>query len=86
LPLKEVGRRFAGKVCFLTSVDVQSTLPCGSYQDINREAKDLIEYWGTPKGGLMIFSYSDARAIDVTQERNYFMCQAFRENMKFLKK
>jgi hypothetical protein len=32
--LKEFGRSFAGKVCFLTTVDIQATLPTGDPETV----------------------------------------------------
>ena len=81
LPLEEVGERFAGKVCFLTTVDIQSTLPTGTYQEIRREVEDLIEYWATPSGGLIVFNYGDGTAIGVSPDRTQAMFRAFMKHM-----
>ena len=81
LPIEEVGDRFAGKVCFLTTVDIQSTLPSGTYQEIRKEVEDLIRYWATPNGGLIVFNYGDGTAIGVSQDRTQIMFQAFMKCM-----
>lgn len=77
-----MGKRFAGEICFLTSVDVQSTLPQGAFKEIRQEAKDLVKYLAPPEGGLIVFSYGDATAMGVSQQRTQVMCQAFMESVK----
>lgn len=63
---EEVAQRFAGKIAFLTTVDTQSTLPHGTRQQILEECRRL-ETWATPKGGLIVSSYS--YDIDEDKER-----------------
>jgi hypothetical protein len=64
--LVEFGKEFAGKVCFLTTVDIQATLPRHDPQAIRREARQLVEHWSTPKGGFIVFNYGDSEAIGVS--------------------
>jgi hypothetical protein len=82
LPFEEVGKRFAGKICFLVSADVQSTLPWAPFREIRQEVKDIVEYMATPEGGLIVFSYGDATAMGISRQRTQVMCQAFMKNMK----
>jgi hypothetical protein len=82
LPFEEVGKRYAGEICFPTSVDVQSTLPQGTFKGIRQEAKDLVKYLATPEGGLIVFSYGDATAMGVSQQGTQVMCQACMESVE----
>jgi hypothetical protein len=64
--LVEFGQQFAGKVCFLTTVDIQATLPRQDPEAIRTEARQLVEHWSTPKGGFIVFNYGDSEAIGVS--------------------
>jgi uroporphyrinogen decarboxylase len=64
--LVEFGKEFAGKVCFLTTVDIQATLPRQDPEAIRMEARQLVEHWSTPKGGFIVFNYGDSEAIGVS--------------------
>jgi uroporphyrinogen decarboxylase len=61
--IRELGEAFAGRVCFLTTVDIQATLPAGDADAVRAEARTLVENWSTPKGGLIVFNYGDSDAI-----------------------
>jgi hypothetical protein len=61
--IAEVGREFAGKVCFETLCDIQKTLPVGDAATIDAEAKALMLNWGTPRGGFILGDYGHAEAI-----------------------
>lgn len=75
--IDEISRRFRGRICFESIVDTQSTLPRGSYDDIRRQAADLVEKWGTSAGGFIASDYNDAAAIGVTDDRRLVMFEAF---------
>ena len=77
LGIEEIGRQFAGKVCFSTTCDIQQTLPFKSDRDIAEEAKLLIDCWGTEKGGLILSEYGDGRAIGVHRDKAKIMLEAF---------
>ena len=77
--IKELGRRFAGKICFLTTADIQKTLPRGDYGEIRAEVRELVEHWSTPAGGFIVFNYGEPEALAVTQESTEVMFQAFAE-------
>jgi hypothetical protein len=79
--IKELGQRFAGKMCFLTTADIQKTLPRGDYGEIRAEVRDLVEHWSTPAGGFIVFNYGEPEALAVTQESTEVMFQAFAELM-----
>jgi hypothetical protein len=61
--IRELGQAFAGKVCFLTTVDIQATLPTGDAEAVRAEAHELVEHWSTPQGGFIVFNYGDSEAI-----------------------
>jgi uroporphyrinogen decarboxylase len=63
--LVEFGEKFRGKVCFLATVDIQSTLPRGVEADIREEARQIVRHWSTPEGGMVAFDYGDWPAIGV---------------------
>ncbi|MDD5706395.1 MAG: uroporphyrinogen decarboxylase family protein [Kiritimatiellae bacterium] len=54
---EEVAQKYAGKICFLTTVDTQSTLTHGTPEQVLAECKRLAT-WKTPHGGLIVGSYS----------------------------
>ena len=75
--IEELGRLYAGKICFLTMVDIQATLPKGNPALVRREAHDLIRHWSTPNGGLIVFYYPDFKHLSVTYETMRLMYDAF---------
>jgi len=75
----EIGERFGGKVCFLTTVDIQTTLPEGDAREVEREAEELVRHWSTPAGGFIVFNYGDAAAIGTTSEITTVMFEKFVE-------
>jgi uroporphyrinogen decarboxylase len=75
--IDEIGSQFAGKLCFQACCDIQKTLPFGSDQEIEQEAKDLILKWGTDKGGIIFSDYGDGDAIGVAEEKRKVMFDAF---------
>jgi uroporphyrinogen-III decarboxylase len=83
LGIEEIGRRFRGKICFETLVDIQATLPAGSEAEINEEAALLLEHWATPEGGFILSDYDDPEAIQVSYEQKKTMFDAFKRAGKF---
>jgi len=81
--IEEIGRRFGGRVCFLTTVDIQSTLPRGDVQAVRDEARALVRHWSTPEGGFIVFNYGDPQAIAVRPEMTQVMFYAFRDIMTY---
>lgn len=75
--IEEIGRDFAGKICFETLCDIQKTLPMGDHDEIVKEAKQLLYNWGTPEGGFILGDYGDARAIGTAPENKVFMLNTF---------
>lgn len=75
--IEEIGRRFAGKVCFHTCCDIQKTLVTGTEAEIEQEAKKLMDTWGTEKGGFIFADYGSPAAVGSTLERSRIMHNAF---------
>ncbi len=83
LGIEEIGRRFRGKICFESLVDIQVTLPCGSEAEINEEAALLLKHWSTPEGGFILGDYDDPEAIQVSYEQKKMMLEAFKRAGNF---
>ncbi len=79
--IDEIGERYAGRMTFLATCDIQSTLPSNNVEAIRNEAFELVEKWGTPKGGLIVFNYGDPEGINVKDEMSEVMFGAFVEKM-----
>ncbi len=75
--LEELGRQFAGKVCFLTTADIQTTMPSGDPARIRSEVRQLVRSWSTPKGGLIVFNYGYPETIGTTHEATEVMFREF---------
>lgn len=79
LGIEEVGRKHAGKVCFLSICDIQKTLPFKDSEAIEAEAKLLIDCWGTELGGFILGDYGDGEAINVPLWKKQVMFDAFQK-------
>jgi len=79
--IDEIGDRFSGKIAFLATADIQSTLPSNDPVAIRKECHELCDKWGTPRGGLVVFNYGDAEGINVKEEMSTVMFEAFKEKM-----
>ena len=77
LGIDEVSAIARGKVCFEVAVDVQSTMPTGDKNLIEAEAKELIEKWGTEKGGIIGVEYGYLNAIGTTKESMLYSLECF---------
>jgi hypothetical protein len=77
--LVEFGREWAGKVAFLTTTDIQKTLPAHDPQAVRAEARELVAHWSTPRGGLIVFNYGAGDSIGVNAAMTEAMFQAFVE-------
>jgi len=78
--IEEVGRRFAGRLCFETLCDIQKTLPAGNRREIEAEARQLMACWGTPAGGFILGDYGDHAAIGAEPQVKQFMLETFRRH------
>jgi len=75
--IEEIGREFAGRICFETLCDIQKTLPVGDRDEVEREAEELLHRWGTPAGGFILGDYGDHVAIGASPEIKEFMLKTF---------
>jgi len=81
--IEEIGRLFAGKVAFLTTVDIQATLPRGEDAAVREEAGLLVRHWSTSEGGLIVFNYGDPAALGVKPQTAEVMFDAFVRLMNY---
>lgn len=65
--IEEIGKQFAGKVCFLTTADIQATLPSGDQERIRAEVRELVESWSTPDGGFIVFNYGSPESLGLEE-------------------
>ena len=75
--IRELGASFAGKVCFLTTVDIQATLPRQDPRAVRAEARELVASWSVPEGGFIVFNYGDSEGIGVEDEIAKVMFEEF---------
>jgi hypothetical protein len=79
LGIEEVGRQYAGKICFESLCDIQRTLPFKGQAEIEAEAKLLVDCWGTPQGGFILGDYGDGAAINAPRDKKRMMFDAFQK-------
>jgi uroporphyrinogen decarboxylase len=79
LGIREVGEKFAGQVAFSTGCDIQHTLPFASPEEIRAEAKLLLDYWGTPQGGLILADDENDQDLGTPLEKKHIAFEAFME-------
>jgi uroporphyrinogen decarboxylase len=77
LGIEDIGRKFAGRVCFSSTCDIQHTLPIKGAKEIEDEAKLLLDCWGTENGGFILSEYGDGQAIGVADDIKKIMFDAF---------
>ena len=76
--IKDIGENFAGKICFLETADIQNTLPKGNAELVRQEARELVKYWSTPKGGFIVLDHSaDAEATGIPKEMDKVVFEEF---------
>ncbi|QUI22261.1 hypothetical protein HZI73_08100 [Vallitalea pronyensis] len=64
----ETLEKYAGKIAFDISIDIQKTLPTGDKTLIEKEVMDIMHRVGTKKGGIVAAEYKFLKAINVTVE------------------
>ncbi len=79
--IEELGRQFAGKTCFLTTADIQTTMPGGNLEKIRAEVRELVDHWATPRGGFIVFNYGFDEAIGTTPKATATMFHEFVRQM-----
>ncbi len=77
LGIQEMGERYRGKVTFESLADIQATLPTGSEERIEQDARALAEHWMTPEGGFVFSDYGDDAAIGASPRAKLQMYRAF---------
>ena len=77
--IRELGESFAGKVCFLTTVDIQATLPKADPEAVRAEARELVAHWSRPEGGFIVFNYGDSEGIGTSDAIAEVMFREFYE-------
>jgi len=78
--IEAIAERFAGRLCFINGVDIQSTLVHGSDQEIEAEAGQLAAAWHTPRGGFIPTAGLAYPASGVREERGLVAANAFRKH------
>jgi uroporphyrinogen decarboxylase len=84
--IEEIGKHFSGKVCFLTTVDIQATLPRGKTESVKAEARELVKNWSTPEGGFIVFNYGDSESIGTSDEITEMMFRVFYDLKEYWKR
>jgi len=64
-------------VAFLTTADIQATLPTGNAELVRAEVRELVAHWSTPQGGFIVFNYGDPAALAVRPEMTEVMFREF---------
>jgi uroporphyrinogen decarboxylase len=78
LGIEEIGRRYAGRICFESHGDIQSTLPDGDENAVRAEVALLLKCWTTKKGGF-ILGDCFPEVNHIRPELRNIMEEAFRE-------
>lgn len=76
--IDELARRYAGRICFFCPVDIQTTLPVGTFEQIEDKAKHLIKAFGSKGGGFMAKTYPQPEAIAIPEANTKYMCEVFK--------
>jgi hypothetical protein len=77
--IQETGAQCAGQVCFASLCDIQRTLPGGTAEEIEAEARLLLNHWAKPAGGFILIDYADGNAIGASLEQKAIMLDAFQK-------
>jgi uroporphyrinogen-III decarboxylase len=70
--IKEIGRKFGGKTCFLCPISYQTTSLSGTKDEIYAAAKEMIVSFGSFDGGFI--GYVEEYASLGLSEENYWSC------------
>ncbi|MDD5598264.1 MAG: uroporphyrinogen decarboxylase family protein, partial [Victivallaceae bacterium] len=83
LGIEDIRQKYRGRITFDCPVDIQRTLPSGSREQIEDEAKRLLEEWGTPCGGFIATDYGstdqDHQAIGCSRRQAQTALAAFKK-------
>ncbi len=75
--------RYAGRVCFFCPVDIQTTLPGGSFAQIEAKARHLMKAFGGKDGGFMAKTYPQPEAIEIPEVNTKYMCEVFKRDGRY---
>ncbi len=78
-----ISRRYRGRIAFCPIIDIQKTLITGSQAEIEAQAKELIEKWGTPQGGIIGYGYEPYEALGIDEERARLALSAWQRQGKY---
>lgn len=76
--LESLGRRFGGRITFLSPVDIQSTMARGSLHEIRAYCRKMAQCLGRPQGGFIPNWYCDPVGAGHRAEAVDAMCAEFR--------
>jgi len=51
--IKEIKEKLRGRICIKATVNMQTTLPMGTTEEIEKEAHELVNTFNTPQGGFI---------------------------------
>ena len=77
--LTELGREFAGSVCFNVPVDIQATMPAGTREDVRQEARELVRHLATEKGRFIANEHCDYGGNGTDPIKGIWAYRGFRE-------
>ncbi|NLM76023.1 MAG: hypothetical protein GX187_08015 [Clostridiaceae bacterium] len=86
LGIEEIGKKYAGKVCFATLCDIQHTLPFKSNEEITEEARLLLDCWATDSGGFILMDDGNGEALGIPDSKRKAMLDAFLKYDPFRKR
>ena len=84
--IEEMGRRFAGKICFNVPVDIQNTMPHGPLEDIRAEAQLLVDNLATDAGGIVANEHPDYAGNGIDPIKGKWAYDAFLAADRFSKR
>ncbi|MFH1378017.1 MAG: uroporphyrinogen decarboxylase family protein [Planctomycetota bacterium] len=86
LGIETVGQAMRGKICFDSLADIQTTLPSGRLDEIEKDADMLLTHWAAPTGGFILSDYGDGEAIGASNDAKKTMLRAFLDRDPYAKK
>ena len=81
--IDDISDRYQGRIAFCPVIDTQKTLITGSQAEIEAQAKDLIQKWGTPRGGIIAYGYEPHEVLGIDEERARFALDAWRRHGRY---
>lgn len=75
--IEKIGARFAGRVAFESSCDIQKTLPSADEKIVREEAEKLLRNWTIPEGGFILSIDDNREALGISDANTVAMLDAF---------